>query len=79
MKTTTRKQQIIFNIVLTLIATIVFFAGYAVSFYCTTINVDYSANHVETYENCTVKYDPEFNKFTVIDNHGNKITYGGIK
>jgi hypothetical protein len=58
---------------------ITFFAGYAVSFYCTTINVDYSENHIETYKNVTVKYDPEFNQFTVIDKHGNEKIYGGIK
>jgi hypothetical protein len=73
MKTTT------YNILLALLATIIFFVGYAVSFYCTTINVDYSANHVETYENVTVKYDPEFNQFTVIDKLGNEKIYGGIK
>jgi len=76
---TTKKQQIIFNILLITLATITFFAGYAVSFYCTTINVDYSANHVEIYKNVNVSYSPEDNTLTIITNDGNKITYGGIK
>jgi len=66
----TRKQQIILYILIITMTAITFFAGYAVSFYCTTINVDYSANHIETYKNVTVKYDPEFNQFTVIDKNG---------
>lgn len=65
--------------IMIIIIIIGFIAGYAVSFYCSTINVDYSSNHVETYKNCTVRFEPEFNKITVIEENGNTVKYGGIK
>lgn len=65
--------------VLIIIVIISFIIGYSVSFYCSTINVDYSPNHIETYENCTMRYEPEYNEITVIEENGNIVKYGGIK
>lgn len=67
-----------FFICIVMLTIAVFFMGYGISFYCSTINVDYSANSKETYENVRVVYSPEYNEITIYTKDGNKIVYGGM-
>jgi len=75
----TKRNQIIYNIVLVLISIIIFAIGYMTSFYCSIVNVDYSTNYIETYENCTVNYSSEDNEIIITEKNGDKTIYKGMK
>jgi len=77
-KESERQMTKSFLIYMILITIIVFFLGYTISFYCSTINQDYSTNTKETYENVKVVYSKEYNEITIYEKNGNKIVYGGI-